>query len=213
MQYIEVHSETNRPKEFEQAKPRIYLSEFPELFAKHWDGDPSTRSVEIYAKEFVEEGMPQDRLFGFMRMVFGWGGTGNIGTNFMKHNAEKLDDVHCRFLLSLNFLNDGKDKEAIESLASLKGLRVSYASKHLKFLNPNKAVVLDLLIERGLGYQRTSDGYVEFIGKCREWMKLLNDNNIFCGRSSAGTWRVSDVEMAVFKHVEKTAPKPPKKKI
>lgn len=121
MQCIKVHSETNRPKVHEQAEAFIRLSEFPELFDKHWDGDPSTRSVEIYAKEFVEAGMPRDRLFGFMRMVFGWGGTGNIGNNFMDYNAKKLDEVHCQFLRSLKYLNDGEDRKAIESLASLTG--------------------------------------------------------------------------------------------
>lgn len=63
MQCIEVHSKTSRPEESEQAKAFIPLSEFPELFDKHWNGDPSTRSVEIYAKKFVEAGMPRDHLF------------------------------------------------------------------------------------------------------------------------------------------------------
>ena len=208
MQFIEVHSKTRAPKKDEQAGPQICLAAFPELFATHWDSDESTRSVEIYAKQFVRDDMPRDRLLGFMRMVFGWGGSRNIGNKFMNSNAGKLDEVRDKFFKSLECLDAGKDKEAIENLTALTGLGVSYASKHLKFLNPNKAVVLDSLIARGLGYKLTEAGYVEFVGECRKWRDLLNRKEIKCCRTPQGRWRVSDVEMAVFIHVRKTAPKP-----
>jgi hypothetical protein len=208
MQYIEVHSTVSPPKQDEQAGPQICLSAFPELFAKHWDSDESTRSVEIYGQEFVSHKMPRDRLLGFMRMVFGWGGSRNIGNNFMRSNAGKLDCIRHQFLKSLQHLEAGQDKEAIKSLTALTGLGVSYASKHLKFLSPDKAVVLDSLIERGLGYKQSANGYVEFVNQCRQWAKLLNNNKIHCKRTTEGEWRVSDVEMAVFIHVRETAPKP-----
>lgn len=212
MQYIQVHRDLCDQDGDQGTNTQICLTKFPELFDSHWNGDPSTRSVEIYAKEFVKTDMPHDRLFGFMRMVFGWGGSPYVGNKFMKHNAKKLQDVHSAVLASHKYLNEKNDKAAIESLTALKGLDVSYASKHLKFLDPENAVVLDSIIVRELGYENSEDGYVEFVGKCREWKELLNEKRIACGRSREGTWRVSDVEMAVFKHVEKTFPKPKKKK-
>lgn len=208
MQSIKVHSKTRAPKEDQQAGPKIRLTAFPKLFKEHWNNDESTRSVEICAKQFVKEGMPRERLLGFMRMVFGWGGSRNVGNNFMNLNEGNIIFVRKQFLESHKYLTKGDDKGAIESLTAIDGLGVSYASKHLKFLNPNKAVVLDSLIARGLGYKLTEAGYVEFVGECRKWRDLLNQKKIKCCRTPQGRWRVSDVEMAVFIHVRKTAPKP-----
>ena len=47
---------------------------------------------------------------------------------------------------------------ALEVIQSLDGLGVAFASKHLKFLVPSSAVVLDSVIESKLGYATNSAG-------------------------------------------------------
>jgi hypothetical protein len=59
----------------------------------------------------------------------------------------------------------------------LNGLAVSFASKHLKFLAPEKAVVLDSIVSKRLGYELTPDGYQAFLNDCRR----IRDRSISCG--------------------------------
>lgn len=201
MSMIDVHSKRTAPDPIKQAVPQISFHQFPVLFDKHWNGDPSTRSVEKYGADFVCNGMPADLLFGFVRMVVGWGGDGRVGTNFMRRNATRLIEVHEEFLKCDVALKINDLEEAIKIMKGIPGLGISYASKLLKFLAPDQAVVLDSHIETGLGYKRTLEGYLEFASNCRDWANVLNTKGIKCSRSQAGTWRVSDVEMAIFKHV------------
>ena len=201
MSVINVHSSKTPPDPKKQAVAQISFHQFPVLFDEHWNGDPSTRSVEKYGADFVHNGMPADLLFGFVRMVVGWGGDGFVGTNFMNLNAKRLSEVHREFLYCDAALKNNDLAGAIKIMKGVPGLGISYASKLLKFLAPDQAVVLDSHIETRLGYKRTLEGYLEFASNCRGWADVLNTNGTKCSRSPAGTWRVSDVEMAIFKHV------------
>jgi hypothetical protein len=85
----------------------------------------------------------------------------------------------------------------------LNGLAVSFASKHLKFLVPERAVVLDSSISERLGYPRTPDGYLAFLGDCRSILEHATACNLhYTGWGKQ--WRVSDIEMAIFETLRAT---------
>jgi hypothetical protein len=144
-------------------------------------------------------------------MVCGWGGSPYVAQKIIAGNAGQTAKLCKAFRDSLNDLQGEKVGPAIETLDAVQGMGISYASKHLRMLDPSNAVVLDKRISDGLGYELTISGYLEFLGHCKAISERLERAGIECSRSAARTWRVSDVEMAIFMHVRATAPKPARK--
>jgi hypothetical protein len=83
----------------------------------------------------------------------------------------------------------------------VKGLGISFASKHLKFLAPDGAVVLDSIIEEQLGYAKNLAGYATFLTDCHDILNACNQFGIRYTGWGAQGWRVSDVEMAIFQKI------------
>ena len=129
-------------------------------------------------------------LRDFIKAVCNWGGYSGIAGGVIKNNdGTKLRDA---FRSAHSHANAGDDLSAIKSLLELNGLAVSFASKHLKFLAPENAVVLDSIISKRLGYELTPNGYQAFLNDCR---RILERAKACGGREG---WRVSDIEMAIF---------------
>ncbi|MFC7694161.1 hypothetical protein ACFQY5_36155 [Paeniroseomonas aquatica] len=55
---------------------------------------------------------------------------------------------------------------ALVRIMALHSLNTSFGSKHLKFLAPDRAVVLDGVVCGRLGYRPDPKGYGEFLGDC-----------------------------------------------
>jgi hypothetical protein len=85
------------------------------------------------------------------------------------------------------------------ALQKVKNLgKVSFASKHLKFLAPDAAVVLDSVIRNGLGYPDSPEGYQDFLNDCHTILDHAIANGLkYTGWGTNG-WRVSDIEMAIY---------------
>lgn len=211
LETVQLASSRTPPGPQSAARPDRPLGDFPALLDKHRAGDPSTASVELYAREFVQLGLPVERLWAFIRMVCGWGNSPFVGGNIVRYNARQTQDLHRKFVECREHLDASNSRAAIACMSSIEGMNVSFASKHLKFLAPEKAVVLDSLISRGLGYALTTDGYVEFVEKCQSIAERLNQAGLRAKALGGSPWRVSDVEMAIFMHVKETAPPPVKK--
>nr|WP_298377551.1 hypothetical protein [uncultured Halomonas sp.] len=58
---------------------------------------------------------------------------------------------------------------AIAPGIAIKGLGVSFASKHLRMLNPQRYAVLDEVISEGLGFAKNPRGYALFIHCLQEF--------------------------------------------
>jgi hypothetical protein len=69
---------------------------------------------------------------------------------------------------------DGRVVESLTILLQVKNLGISFASKHLKFLAPKNAVVLDSIIEEQLGYATNPAGYGAFLTDCSEILDGLH---------------------------------------
>jgi hypothetical protein len=169
----------------------IRLNELDALLQSFRNKEPVTEQIERQAQRLVRnkfQSFPE--LCDFIGAVCRWGGYSGIAGRVIKNNDKTT--LRDAFISAHYHVDAGDDLAAIESLLELKGLAVSFASKHLKFLAPEKAVVLDSIISKRLGYELTPEGYQAFLNDCRCILKRAKS----CGGREG--WRVSDIEMAVF---------------
>lgn len=76
---------------------------------------------------------------------------------------------------------------AITLGTGIKGLGVSFASKHLRHLAPERFAVLDDVLTRGLGYAQNPAGFSLLIQSLE---RLKIENSL--------TWRMADLEAGIF---------------
>jgi hypothetical protein len=143
----------------------IGLDELNDLLAGFMKKEPRTQVVEQQAQQLVKSDFRPDVLHNFIKAVCGWGGYSGIAGRVIKNNnGTKLSDA---FRSAHSRANARDDLPAINSLLELNGFGVSFASKHLKFLAPENAVVLNSIISKRLGYKPTPEGYKAFLNDCR----------------------------------------------
>jgi hypothetical protein len=204
----------------------LYLTKFNNTrFKYHVPGFPKygplTEHIEELGGSLAHNNFHNEhQLLNFIhRVMVDWGGNQGrrIIGEFLDQNpiqviAQIFEDAHDR----LSVIHPNIDariyvvNDALGKLVGLNKLGVSFASKLLKFLAPNHVVVLDSLIERGLGYSTSYfsytqnghdinvySGYGNFLKDCHLILIELQRQGIPCPGRPAG-WRVSDVEMAIF---------------
>ena len=172
----------------------IPLTEFPKLLRAHLDSAIATGEIEKLGANYVTTDFPVVKTEEFVRQVCHWGNYDGVAGKVLQNN--ELGFVADRFREATRALDDGNPAAAIAAVTEITGLAVSFGSKHLKFLNPDRAVVLDRIISERLGYRRTAADYAEIVAECVTIRDLLNEAGI--DRPPEGAWRVSDVEMAIF---------------
>lgn len=137
--------------------------------------DDANKAASLYIKSTDSE-----HAIDFSHKVFRWGGGLRVYAKLDK--AEWGKHVH-NWLLGVPKLSD---REAIEQ-GIVHGVGVSFASKHLRILYPDRFATLDSVIERRLGYARNSAGYVRF----------LSDLNNF-KKTNAIKHTIGDIEEAIY---------------
>ncbi len=91
--------------------------------------------------------------------------------------------------------------DSLAEITTLKGLAVSFGSKHLKFLSPDHHVVLDSILSERLGYRRDPTGYSQWRSACYEFLKHVRQTGVpYPGIGNNG-WRVADIELAIFSKI------------
>jgi hypothetical protein len=174
----------------------VPLREFPALLAQHRVSDPTTPEVEALGAAYVAQGFRERDTPEFVRAVCKWGHYAGVGGKVLKRNPIK--NIRARMRNAHVALQKDDPLTAITEVTQLKGLGVSFGSKHLKFLLPDRAVVLDSIISERLGYRRTPKDYVDFLRDCAAIRDILSSQGIVASADQPA-WRVSDVEMAIFK--------------
>ncbi len=173
----------------------IPLQDFQALLRKHRATDPKTPDIEAQARALVAcgfaAGVPE-----FVRAVCGWGGYSGVAGRVTKNNSPEKILAALRDASAC--LRDDDARAGLQSLLGLSGLGISFASKHLKFLDPERAVVLDSVISGHLGYLPSCDGYMEFLADCHDLRRRVVGANVAYPFPNEGAWRVSDIEMAIF---------------
>ncbi|RCX07145.1 hypothetical protein [Marinomonas foliarum] len=112
----------------------------------------------------------EDDYYHFCNIVCDWGRGLRVWSNLHRHHEDRLGFVLKKWL---SVVGDVSDEEAITMGASIKGLRVSFASKQLRFLDPNRFVVLDDVFCQGLGIALNPKGYVLFLSILRQLQRQL----------------------------------------
>lgn len=139
-----------------------------------------------------------------------WGGSQNgVLQKFNDASGEvNLFEAIGRVIGSLS-----DPKQSISCALRLPGLGLTYASKLLRFMKPEMYGTLDSRIRKALNREgklpqihdslpsSMVSGYVQFVVFLQELRNDLESKKIekpSCHLSEGGTWRASDIEMALF---------------
>lgn len=185
---------------------RIYLgvsfdlSLFPEMIKSHSNNFKDTKEMEEKYSTLID--MPFEdfnRIKVFIQDVCKWGNYAGIAGKVLKHNDEgEILDVFNKTRDILK-RNEPDLELALKAINALRGLgRPSFASKHLRFLLPQKCPVYDSILTDALPYRFNPSGYANFAKDCQLISKELCSRNIENPIRKSVTWYASDVEAAIF---------------
>ena len=148
-----------------------------------------TENVEKRCKTLVDdlETAPSPKFREFSKDVCTWGGGERVWGKLWD-NKQLAKDL-CRWFQSANKTDDAE--EAISCGIKIKGLGVSFASKHLRMLNPKRFAVLDDVLSQGLGFARNVKEYKVFMRMLRE----------FQGKHRLKKYNVATLESGIFRLV------------
>lgn len=133
----------------------------------------------------------------FVKAVCGWGNYPGVAGKVL--GKGRLALVVSAFQAADACLTRNDPNQALMEVQRLYGLgRVSFASKHIRMLAPDKAVVLDSVISERLAYPLDATGYRSFLNDCILIRNDLNAAGAVNPVDLHGLWRVADVEMAIY---------------
>jgi hypothetical protein len=175
------------------------LSDFPRFLKKGLIAAPLTGSTEHLAHELVASDFDPEKSVEFVRRVCRWGGDSRRGGKVILHNSE--DRIATQLRLAHQACVAREPMRALTEITSLKGLAVSFGSKHIKFLDPDQHVVLDSIICEALGFSPSASGYLAFRKHCDAIRALVRDASVEYTGLSPNGWRISDIEMAIYNSI------------
>lgn len=132
--------------------------------------NPGIPDIEHFGAMVRSRQTPEMSL-EFCRQVCAWGRGQRVWGNLLRiHGEQNLSTMLCQWF---NDVTTGLDAEsAIAQGIKLNGLGVSFASKHLRMLDPDQYAVLDDVISRGLGFALNPKGFRLFISSLRRFRSL-----------------------------------------
>ncbi len=137
----------------------------------------STASVEARAQQYRQAPTAASAL-RLSVDVCNWGGGGRVLGNLHKRHRNSLGSRMDRWMQAA--LATDTDEAAIASASSTReaglpeGLGVSFGSKHLRMLDPDRFAVLDSVLSEGLGYALNPKGYALFMRHLRDFHQKLS---------------------------------------
>jgi len=146
--------------------------------------DQKTCAVQTMGSALSDNLTPEGAL-AFSYAVVNWGRGGRVWGNLKRFHSDNLGHQIHDWILELQ--QDKKDEEAIAHGINIKGLGVSFASKHLRMFNSEKYAVLDEVLSDGLGIALNEKGYALFMRLLREFKKEISFEH-----------SISILEMAIF---------------
>lgn len=179
------------------ANVKIASTDFPDLARLHRSKYCGTAETEEEGAALVRSGFAHAETRNFVRAVCRWGGHAGIAGRVLKDNT--LTKIAGAFSEAHGLASRGCIEEGLISIMQLKQLgTTSFASKHLRFIQPEMAVVLDSVIRDKLGYAMNAAGYRLLLDTCAHAVTALNELGIHNPLRVGGVWYVSDVEAALF---------------
>ncbi len=152
-----------------------------------------------------------------IREMIQWGGSQN---GVLQKFEDGLGELNLFQSLSAVISQLGDAEQALEAALQIPGMGLTYASKLLRFLDPERFGALDSRLRGaleketvlGLRLRRINDGdvrsvlrgYAEFLGLIEVLKQELERQAVarpecsLCQASNSATWRAADIEMALF---------------
>ncbi len=152
--------------------------------------DQNTKAVEKIGS--ICKQSPQNNALKFSEEVCVWGRGQRVWANLKRLNKASLEQKLINWLNQSSTINNfdySAIKNSIKMGDDIPGLGVSFASKHLRMLNPNVFPVLDDVLAQGLGFALNENGYVLFI---------KNINSFKNEQDALNQVRIADIEMVLF---------------
>jgi hypothetical protein len=192
---------------------RIDFVDFPILVRAHLDQCWSTVSCEAMGarlySNLLEKSSSHDEVWDFIVAVCTWGGrTGNRVRGLVSRGyvAERTLNRFEASALSLSRIDSSTPihqlraglTKAAQAVDDISGLATSYATKMVRFLRPDVAAVLDNVISGVGGYPLDNYQYGIYSADCLAVAADLSAAGIVNPRSENSTWRVGDVDQALF---------------
>lgn len=166
----------------------VRFDELAKLVTVHRTQWEPPERLENWGKRLIGAGFPTDESRQFAAAVFRWGGGHRLIGRFLEQNEgdaipralDQAEDLAAR----------GCSAEGVERIIQLRFIRQSFASKLLRFLCPQNAVILDDVLRKALAYEQTADGYRAFLSDCHAVLMAVRRRHL--------DWRVCDIESAIF---------------
>jgi hypothetical protein len=182
-------------------KEIIQIDEFPIFLSIGMGTDNRLQDTEALARNLIDSNFNQDLVATFVHAVCLWGGD-------LRRYGRIIPGADINGITQIfqnSYINsiEGRTSDAIAEITQIRGLSVSFGSKHLKFLDPLNNVVLDSVISENLGYARNISGYILWLATCREILEIVRERGVDYPGIGENGWRVSDVEMAIFNKIQR----------
>lgn len=180
----------------------IPLDCFPPLTEEFCKRVPHTAEIEVLARQLVAREFPESDVGDFIKDVCRWGGYPGISGKVLTRNTSADIRSALRGATS-HLLEPAPDLvAAMGGVKQLKGLGLSFASKHLRFLCPELCPVFDSYLRTALPYPFDSTGYSLFAADCRRLAQELTKRDaVNPWPERDGQWFVADVEAAIYQFI------------
>ena len=181
----------------------IELSEIPCLLDSHRDNyqnhqKKSVEELQDDAVKLIDNGFNAKKSRKFVEEVCEWGGGQRLIKRIIDNNTD--EKISSALHEGCTKVQKGCVPEGVERIQCLKGLGLSFASKMLRFLAPDCAVILDRVIRTQLGYEETC-GYSEFLGDCQALLRHAKKSEELDAEFKQGL-RVCDIEAALYAKIQ-----------
>ena len=129
----------------------------------------------------------------FSEQVCAWGRGKRVWANLLRYHSGSAEEVGRKMKTWLSAAQTANDaRYAMQEALEIKGLGVSFASKHLRMLYPQRYGVLDSVLETGLGFAMNVEGFA-FFTQCLH--DFFAENKEYFGSHFSS---VADFEWALF---------------
>ena len=201
-------------------KVRVRLLDFPVLYKKFSDcvSDGSTHRVEKHGAKVMKQVLWADgKIDKFVRCVCLWGGDLWGGMCCVYGNLVKLNGgpIVAKKIIAravrgaVGYLQLSQMESAIGELRSVNGLgkksgTLSYASKILRMLAPDRAVTFDSHLEYVFEGRLDNVGYQKWCADCAKLACVLEQKKIKnTARANQIKWKAADIEAVIFVEARK----------
>lgn len=137
----------------------------------------NTKETELFG-ESLGLSLTEKQVEEFSERVCLWGGGARVWANIKRRNPGTLSRQLIAWLKIAR--KDGvSDEVALAGGTAIPGLAVSFASKHLRMLRPDRFAVLDAVLSDGLGFALNPKGYKLFMHFLRTLREELHQSRGF----------------------------------